>query len=95
MKISKLILGFVGILGVFTAQATTPEGKRLSCIVGSSPIPITGFKPSSLGRIEMKVKNTQSGIVCYFCARKAVSESSQRSAALPPLKKKGMMVLLR
>lgn len=77
---SKLILGFVGILGVFTAQAATPEGKRLSCIVGSSPIPITGFKPSSLGRIEMKVKNTQSGIVCYFCARKAVSESSQRSA---------------
>lgn len=77
---SKLILGFVGILGVLTAQATTPEGKRLSCIVGSSPIPITGFKPSSLGRIEMKVKNTQSGIVCYFCARKAVSESSQRSA---------------
>ena len=79
---SKLILGLVGILGVFTAQAVTPEGKPLGCVSGASPVPITGFRPPSLGRIEMKAKigASSASSPALFCARKGISDSSKRFA---------------
>ena len=81
-KLTKLILGLAGILGVFAAWAAAPEGKPLFCIAGNSPVPIEGFRPSSHDRIEMKVQLMPESytISALFCARDHGETAADRSS---------------
>ena len=79
---SKIFAVVAAALLAGPAFGATPEGKSLHCILSNSPIPVTGFRPPSDGRIEMKVAleaiPLPSGVACFFCARSAGATVADR-----------------